>query len=208
LGRHGAAKTSGLDLRTREGVLAGGENGPVIAPSDVENSKLFQLVTHELKPTMPPGKKLSDADIDVLRRWIEAGGPFDGFEKTAAAASDRTEGGDSKKLAELAKLEERPITPEERRYWAFQAPKRSATPLVERLASGSGQARWAKNPIDAFLLAAMKSKGLKPSPPADRRTLIRRAYLDLLGLPPTKTGNPSMSCMPRSFICWDSITRS
>jgi len=170
-GCHGAAKTSGLDLRTGEGVMAGGEHGPVIAPSDANASKLFQLITHEQKPTMPPGKKLAEADIETLRRWIEAGASFDGFEKIAAAAST----GNQK--TELAKLEERPITTEERRYWAFQPPKGVTPPRVS-------QPSWNKNPIDAFLFSAMKAKGLKPSPRADRRTLIRRAYLDLLGLPP------------------------
>ncbi|HZS03551.1 MAG TPA: PSD1 and planctomycete cytochrome C domain-containing protein [Blastocatellia bacterium] len=169
---HGAARTSGLDLRTGEGVTMGGDNGPVIVPSDAEASKLFQLVTHERKPTMPPGKKLADAEIETLRRWIEAGAPTDGFEKTAAAPS-----GDAGK-AELARLEDRPITPEERRYWAFQPPRRATPPRV-------APADWNKNPIDTFLLSAMKAKGLKPSPRADRRTLVRRAYLDLLGLPPS-----------------------
>src|SRR5207247_2860021 len=103
LGCHGAARTSGLDLRTGEGVLAGGQNGPVIVPSDAEASRLFQFVTHEQKPTMPPGKKLADADIETLRRWIEAGASFDGFEKAVASATARTEG---KENVELARLED------------------------------------------------------------------------------------------------------
>lgn len=171
-GCHGAARTSELDLRTAESVLAGGENGSVLVPGDDDASKLIKLVTHELKPEMPPGKKLADKDIEILRQWIEAGASFDGFEKTAAAASP------DKAKAELAKLEDRPITPEERAYWAFQAPKRVTPPRATQLA-------WNKNPIDAFLFASMKAKGLKPSPRADRRTLIRRAYLDLTGLPPS-----------------------
>ena len=170
MGCHGAAKTSGLDLRTAASVMAGGENGPALVPGDDEASKLLKLVTHEAKPEMPPGKKLADADIEILRQWIEAGASFDGFEKAAASA-------DSAKT-ELAKLEERPITPEERAYWAFQAPKRSTPPRAS-------QPAWNKNPIDAFLFAAMKAKGAKPSPHADRRTLIRRAYMDLTGLPPS-----------------------
>ncbi|MEK7833588.1 MAG: c-type cytochrome domain-containing protein, partial [Acidobacteriota bacterium] len=58
-GCHGAARTSELDLRTADGVLAGGENGKVIVPGDPQASRLFQFVTHQEKPTMPPGKKLS-----------------------------------------------------------------------------------------------------------------------------------------------------
>ncbi|MFN0124666.1 MAG: c-type cytochrome domain-containing protein [Blastocatellia bacterium] len=56
-GCHGAARTSELDLRTAEGILAGGENGKVITPGDPQASRLFQFVTHQEKPAMPPGKK-------------------------------------------------------------------------------------------------------------------------------------------------------
>ena len=164
---HGAAKASELDLRTAEGVLAGGENGKAIVPGDAQASRLFLFVSHQEKPTMPPGKKLSDADIETLRQWIAAGAPFDAFVPLAAEAAK----------AEAAKLPERPFTDAERSFWAFQAPKRT-TPPHASLAS------WNRNPIDAFLFAAMKAKGVKPSPKADRRTLIRRAYLDLTGLPP------------------------
>ena len=82
---HGAAKMSGLDLRTGESVLAGGDNGKVIEPSDANASRLYQFITHQAKPTMPPGKKLPDISIETLRRWIEAGASFDGFDKEAAA---------------------------------------------------------------------------------------------------------------------------
>lgn len=172
LGCHGAAKSSGLDLRTRETALAGGENGVVIVPSSAAESKLMRLIVHEEKPTMPPGKKLTDAEIETLRRWIDLGASFAGFESTLAKTEEASK-------ESSPPLEERPITPEERRYWAFQSPTHSAPPKI------AGPANWRKNPIDAFLLEAMKAKGLKPSPRADRRTLIRRAYLDLTGLPPT-----------------------
>jgi mono/diheme cytochrome c family protein len=169
---HGAAKASGLDLRTVESLRAGGEHGAVVVPFDAEASRLYQLITHEQKPHMPPGKKLPDTDIEILRRWIEDGASFDGITEAtgkSAAASDNSE---------LAKIAERPITPEERRFWAFQSPHRISPPP----ASLSG---WDRNPVDAFLLSSMKAKGLTPSPRADQRTLIRRAYLDLLGLPPS-----------------------
>ena len=172
-GCHGAAKTSGLDLRTAEGVRTGGENGQAIMPADPEASRLYQFVTHQAKPTMPPGKKLPDAEIETLRRWIEAGAPFEGFEQTAANVA-------TKKDDESVKLSERPITPEERHFWAFQPPRRTSLPRVTRPG-------WTSNSIDAFLLTKLSAKGLRPSPKADRRTLIRRAYLDLTGLPPAPT---------------------
>ena len=168
-GCHGSAKTSGLDLRTQESALAGGMHGAVIVPSDPEQSRLFKLVTHVAEPAMPPGKKLSDDEIETLRIWIEAGAIYPKIDTKQADAAEK---------AALAKLEERPITAEERNYWAFRPVKSVAPPKVS-------EGAWNANPIDAFVLAAMKAKGLKPSPPADRRTLVRRAYLDLTGLPPT-----------------------
>jgi hypothetical protein len=154
-------------------VRAGGEHGPAIVPFEAEESRLFKFITHQEKPQMPPGKKISDAEIEIVRRWIEAGAPFDGFERVVSNAPD------GRGNAEAPKIPERPITLEERQFWAFQSPQRAKLPQVS-------QPGWSSNnPIDAFLLAKMKAKGLKPSPKADRRTLIRRAYLDLLGLPPS-----------------------
>src|SRR5262245_35729880 len=178
---HGAAKTSGLDLRTAESIRAGSENGPVIVPFEANESRLYLSASHTEKPTMPPGKKLPDAEIETLRLWIEAGAPFDAFEITRPAVTEE------KPKTELAKIEERAITPEDRRYWAFQPPKRTTPPRITQAGQPRqpGQSGWNKNPIDAFLFAAMKSRGLKPSPPANRRTLLRRAYLDLTGLPPS-----------------------
>jgi hypothetical protein len=145
----------------------------------------LQFVTHEAKPTMPPGQRLSDADIAILRRWIEGGARFDGVISDSGGALDEA------KRAELAKLEGRPITAEERGFWAFQPPRRKAPPNP-RL-----------HPVDAFLEAARQARSLKASPSADRRTLIRRAYLDLLGLPPAPeevedfVADPSPDAWPR-----------
>src|SRR5215813_4628824 len=87
-GCHGAGKMSGLDLRTADTALAGGDDGKVIEPFDAGASRLYQFIAHQAKPTMPPGKKLPDAAIETLRRWIEAGASFDGFEKEVARKKD------------------------------------------------------------------------------------------------------------------------
>ncbi|HZT36647.1 MAG TPA: DUF1549 and DUF1553 domain-containing protein [Bryobacteraceae bacterium] len=71
-----------------------------------------------------------------------------------------------------------PFTPAQRKYWAFQAVRRVDPPPVR-------DANWAASPIDLFILAKLEAKGLKPSPPADRITLIRRLSFDLIGLPPS-----------------------
>jgi hypothetical protein len=167
---HGSAKTAGLDLRTQESINAGGEGGRVVVAHDAEASRLFQLISHRQKPAMPPGKKLTDLQIETLRRWIQAGASLDGVDDVATVAAETNNS--------LNRIDDRPITEEERRFWAFQLPKQIVPPTVSSQSSD-------QNPIDAFLLERMKARGVKPSGRADRSILIRRAYLDLLGLPPT-----------------------
>src|SRR5205807_995087 len=104
----------------------------------------------------------TDEQIGKLRAWIDAGAVWEESAKSTSI--------DPK--AQLAALEDMPIPPEARNYWAFRKPVRPAVP-------GSG------NPIDAFLAKTWRDKGLKAAPEADRNTLLRRAYLDLTGLPPT-----------------------
>jgi len=168
---HGALKTSGLDLRTREGMLAGGQRGSAVIPSNPGGSLILKFASHQEAPTMPPGKKLADEDLEILREWVLAGASLEGALPKAAPTGEQAK-------ADLAKLEARPITAEERKFWSFQPPRRVDPPRVADRA-------WNANAIDAFLRQAMADRGLEPSPPADRRTLIRRAYLDLLGLPPS-----------------------
>ena len=164
---HGAAiQQSGLDLRTRERILTGGERGAAVVGSNLQLSWLWRLVNHQTKPHMPPGSsKLSDEKIEVLRKWIMAGAPM-----PEGAVSDE----EAERREALSKLEERPITDEERAWWAFVDPVRRPVP-----GDGSG------NAIDAFLGASIREQGLAKSAPADGRTLVRRLYLDLTGLPPT-----------------------
>jgi mono/diheme cytochrome c family protein len=181
---HGAAKTSGLDLRTGDSILTGGDRGAVLIPSDANGSRLFQFVSHREKPAMPPGKKLSEPEIETLRQWIEAGAPFGAFED--AAAPERNN--ESKEIPDY------PITDEERKFWAFQ-PLRPVTPPG---VDGN------RNPIDSFLNAAMKARDIRPSPKADRRTLIRRAYLDLTGLPPEPEEVESFAA-DRSEDSWEKL---
>ena len=165
---HGAAmQMSGLDLRTRAKAVQGGERGPAVSPTSLDLSFAWKFVTNAAKPSMPPGGKLSDDDIETLRKWIVAGAPFP---ETPVSNED------AERLAALKKLEDRPITDEERQWWAFQPPVRRQPPPLP----GNN----ADNLVDVFLLAKLNDEGLRPAPPADKRTLIRRAYLDLTGLPP------------------------
>jgi mono/diheme cytochrome c family protein len=171
---HGESRKGGLDLRTHETLIKGSASGRVVVPHEPQKSKLFLLVSHaNPDEVMPPKKpRIPEEDIQAIAEWIEDGGSLE-------AVSDAVP--DNRRSPEaLARLEERPIRPAERQAWAFQKPRR---PPVPQLAPMPAHQR-AAHPIDAFLVTAMRAKGLTPSPPADRRTLIRRVYLDVLGLLP------------------------
>ena len=169
VGCHGGLiKNAGLDLRKIDTILKGGERGAAVSPGNPDLSRLYRQITHQEGPHMPPGKKLADADIAALKLWIERGVPY----------VDIVDQKESEARAALAKLEDRPITPAERKWWAFQKVARPALPAP-------ANAAWGRNAVDKFLLAAMEKKSLTPSPQADKRSLARRAYLDLTGLPPT-----------------------
>jgi mono/diheme cytochrome c family protein len=158
---HTQTKMGGLALTSRDDLMKGGASGPAVKPGDAEGSLLYQVVkqTHE-RLKMPPSGKLSDDEVEVLAAWIRSGAVWPEH-----------------------KVEPKPdgyrITPEQRAWWSFQPVKKPTAPEVKNQA-------WARTDIDRFLLARMEAKQLKPAPPADRRTLIRRAYYDLIGLPPSK----------------------
>jgi hypothetical protein len=169
---HSEFGASDLDLRTEASLQQGGARGKVVVAHDPSASRLFRYVTHLDQPNMPEGgPKLPDADLETIRLWILAGASLAAVPEANAAADGPT-------AEEVAAREERPITAEERAYWAFVKPVRPAIPTVADPA-------WSANPIDALLFARLEAEGLKPSPRADKRTLVRRAYLDVLGLPPT-----------------------
>ena len=155
----GAMQLAKLDLRSREAALKGGEKGPSIVPGKPELSSLYKRAAGTEKPAMPMDGKLSAAEVDLLKRWIEQDAKWD--EKIEAAPVD------------ASSLEDMKISDEARKYWAFQKPVRARVPA------------GADHPIDAFLRKTLTDRGLKSAPPAPNATLVRRAYLDLIGLPPT-----------------------
>lgn len=163
-----AEPMGGLRLDSREGVLEGGASGPALVARDPEGSLVVRALRY-LDPVlkMPPTGKLPDRVIADFEAWI-ASGAVDPREASKAPA------------AEAAEREDGPGTPieEGRRWWSFQ-------PLAERPAPPVSDPEWTRRKIDAFVLARLEQNGLRPSPEADRRTLVRRAYLDLTGLPPT-----------------------
>jgi hypothetical protein len=170
LGCHGdKLKLSRLDLRTRESALDGGVKGPALVPGNAEQSRLYRLVAGLDTPAMPMrGTPLSSDEIAAIKRWIDAGAAWPAGLATASA--------DASADAVAAEMEERPLTDEERSYWAFRRPVQAPLPAVSH-------ARF-MHPIDRFLEAERAARQLRAAPRADRATLVRRAYLDLLGLLP------------------------
>jgi hypothetical protein len=152
--------SSGLDLTSRESALKGGSRGPALVPGKAAESRMYRMAAKLEEPHMPPNKPLSEAELKILREWIDSGATWRKEVKASEAEAS----------AALAKLEERPIKPNERAWWAFKKPV---------VASDGPQT------IDGFLKAKWTARGLASSPRADKRTLVRRAYLDVIGIPPT-----------------------
>jgi mono/diheme cytochrome c family protein len=161
---HGKRKQEGgLDLRTQASRMKGGNSGPALVPGKPDESLIMKTI---LSGQMPPPKLLVDffvrppttPEVEKLRRWI-AGGAL----PAPATADDK---------------EDRLVTDKDRSFWSFQPPQRPAIPVVVH-------ADQTRNPIDNFLLQALEQKNLSYSPPAEPITLMRRAYFDLTGLPPS-----------------------
>ncbi len=145
----------GLKLDTRDSLRNGGDTGPAIVPGDPDKSLLIQAIRRgNLDTAMPPKKTLPKEVVADFEAWVKRGAP------------DPRTGGSLDPVAGKAKT-----------HWAFQPVKDPSLPKPST-------AGWAKNAVDAFLLAKLEEKRMKPQPEADRRTLIRRASFDLLGLPP------------------------
>ncbi len=156
----GDAPKGGLSLTTREAALRGGESGAVLVPGNADDSRLLAMISGA-KPRMPRGgPPLAAGDVDTLRRWIASGASWP------------------------ESLTLRPSVAPEDEWWSLRPLVR---PLVPRMSAELAAAHpgWNRHPVDAFVMAKLVERGLFPNPPADRRTLIRRAYFDLLGLPPS-----------------------
>src|SRR5688572_12889784 len=134
-----------LRLDTKEGAIASKDGIHIIKPGSSSESELIKrLLSSDEDEVMPPpksGKKLTAAEIDLLKRWVDQGAKWE-------------------------------------THWAFETPKRPELPKVKETA-------WPKNEIDHFVLEKLERENLKPQAEAEKTTLIRRASLDVTGLPPT-----------------------
>ncbi|MEK6236976.1 MAG: DUF1549 domain-containing protein, partial [Planctomycetales bacterium] len=149
----------GLRVDLRESLRKGGESGPAVVPGDMKKSLLLDAVRHDTLE-MPPDRKLPAAVIADFEHWIRDGAP-----DPRDGSADQP----AKPTIDFAAAKE---------FWSFQPPQRRDPPAVNNAA-------WIKQPLDAFVLRRLEQEGVSPTPPADRRTWIRRATFDLTGLPPS-----------------------
>lgn len=152
----------GLRLDYRAGVLKGGDSGAAVQPGKPTASRLVEAINYgNVDLEMPPSGKLTAAQIADLTEWVKRGVPWP---KEAAT------GGGVHEEFNLAKRRAE--------HWAWQSVKKKTPPKVK-------QTDWPASPIDNFILAKLETAKLKPAGEAEKHTLIRRAYFDLIGLPPT-----------------------
>ena len=147
----------GLLLDTRDAIRKGGDSGPAVVPGKPNDSHLIAAIRHE-SIEMPPKEKLPDEVIADFVKWVQIGAPDPRDGRAAAGPAIEIEAA--------------------RRSWAYQTPKLPQRPEV-------ADTNWPLGDIDRLVLATLEANGLHPAASADRRTLIRRAAYDLLGLPPT-----------------------
>jgi hypothetical protein len=157
---HSAEKQrGGLRLDSRPNLLKGTEDGPVIVPGQPDKSPLIRAIGQSGEIKMPPKGRLAQQAIDDLTTWVKMGAPWP-ENALAGRPTIAAHGAAAQK------------------HWAFQPVRQPQVPHVEH-------ETWVATPVDAFILAHLEARGLGPAAAADRRTLLRRATFDLIGLPPT-----------------------
>lgn len=162
---HGRQKQqAGLDIRSKKSLLTGGKSGPAFVPGNPDGSLLIKKIT---AGEMPPKAQLAahsvkpvePPELEQLRIWIAQGAP----------EVDRTPDVANGKPDPL-------VSDQDRQFWSFQPPRPVEIPCVPGTRGN--------NPVDALVIHKLQASGLELSPPADRLTLLRRLYFDLIGLPP------------------------
>ncbi len=155
----GTTQEGGLNLGVKARTLAGGDSGAAIAEGNSKDSLLIQLVSGTDKDRIMPSegnKRLTEQQISLLQAWIDQGAKWPDGADVVDPKLDRAQS-----------------------HWAFQR----LTPINPPPQQSDD--KWSKNAIDRFVLQRLNDAGLRPSQPADARTLVRRLYFDLIGLPPS-----------------------
>ena len=179
---HGPDKVKGgLRLDSREAVLRTGDSGkPAVVPHQPANSLLLLAVMHTTKELeMPPKEKLTTNDIAVLERWIRDGAPWPSQVAAGSPAAITPAG---ERIGDAWNDSRNPIV---RIFGGQRLDLWSLHPLKPVTPPSVKNRRWARTPIDQFVLAGLEAAGIPPAREADRRTLARRLCFDLTGLPPS-----------------------
>lgn len=150
----------GLQLDTRAGIRKGGETGPAVEPGNSAESLILGALRHESDLKMPPKSKLSPDIAADFQKWIEMGAPDPRDGEIAEIKADGVDIAAGQK------------------HWAFRPLAKPSTPQAT-------DQKWIRTDIDRFIRARQEASGIGANPIADHRSLVRRAYFDLIGLPPT-----------------------
>ena len=162
---HGAGRgdpKGGLSLTSRSAAIKGGDTGPAIVPGKTKESLLVSAIEYGDLYQMPPKSKLPAKEIATLIKWVELGAPWP---KEAASTA-----GTVKPFDLAARKSE---------HWCWQPVANPSVPPTK-------DQSWSLSSVDQFILARLESKGLKPALAAEKHTLLRRVYFDLIGLPPSQ----------------------
>jgi len=157
---HADDEKGNLRLDSRDTALAGGDSGPAIEPGKPDESLMVRAVRYtDPSYQMPPSGKLPDAAIKAIEEWVTMGAPYPGATRSSGAGAVRRG--------------EFTVSDDDRQHWAYQPVTRPAVP------AGS-----AASAVDAFLETKLAARKITPNPQATPRELVRRAWFDLVGLPP------------------------
>ena len=159
---HGAGDVkAGLRISDQASLLEGGESGSAVDLANPDESILLNAINYR-DYEMPPKGKLAQSQIDDITQWVKAGAPYP--DDMLEPSDDDEAGGPP------------PVNDETKSWWAFQKVKPPAVPKTK--------SDWGTSAIDKFVLAKLEQKGLTPNKRASKVALLRRAYYDLIGLPP------------------------
>jgi hypothetical protein len=161
-GCHSTAPLGGLAITSRNALLKGGKTGPALVPGNIADSLLIQAIEHTNDKMKMPlgGAKIPEAEIATLKQWVKDGAFWPEVK------------------IETIKTPNYTITDKQRQFWSFRPVTKPTLPTLQNK-------QWPTSPLDHFIAARLEAKGITPNPPASKKDLIRRAYFDLIGLPPT-----------------------
>ncbi|MGE3778922.1 MAG: DUF1549 domain-containing protein, partial [Pirellulaceae bacterium] len=156
----GKEPKGGLRLDSRDALLRGGDTGPAVVPGQPDKSLLIDAIRYGEVYQMPPQSRLPPAEVETLTRWVVRGAPWPVAASLPLPKDDRPD-----------------VHARRDEHWCWSAVRSSPLPAVH-------DSSWTLGPIDCFILSRLEEQNLRPADEADRGTLLRRLYFDLIGLPP------------------------